>query len=119
MSSTTKTPEVTWKVIDFMMKKDSLLIVDNDGGLVPPIPAYNSAPAYVNFAPAFQTKFADLTKYSIAFPSAAEFKVWTFALLQATEAVVLHPNTSVDDAMNGMKSYMSNQLQADQIEIQK
>jgi multiple sugar transport system substrate-binding protein len=119
MSSTTKTPEVTWKVIDFMMKKDSLLIVDNDGGLVPPIPAYNSAPAYVNFAPAFQTKFADLTKYSIAFPSAAEFKVWTFALLQATEAVVLHPNTSVDDAMNGMKSYMSNQLDADQTEIQK
>jgi multiple sugar transport system substrate-binding protein len=119
MNATSKTPEVTWKVLDFMMQKDNLLVVDNDGGLVPPIPAYNKEPVYVNFAPAFQTKFADLTKYSIGFPSAAEFKVWGFALAQATETVVLHPNTSVDDAMKGMKSYLSNQLDDDQIEVQK
>jgi multiple sugar transport system substrate-binding protein len=119
MNATSKAPDVTWKVLDFMMKKDNLLVVDNDSGLVPPIPAYNKEPVYVNFAPAFQTKFADLTSYSAGFQSAAEFKVWGFALAQATETVVLHTNTSVDDAVKGMKSYLENQLDANQIEVQK
>jgi multiple sugar transport system substrate-binding protein len=119
MNATSKAPDVTWKVLDFMMKKDNLLVVDNDSGLVPPIPAYNKEPVYVNFAPAFQTKFADLTSYSAGFQSAAEFKVWRFALAQATETVVLHTNTSVDDAVKGMKSYLENQLDANQIEVQK
>jgi multiple sugar transport system substrate-binding protein len=119
MNASSKVPDVTWKVLDYMMRKDYLLVVDNYGGLVPPIPAYNKEPVYVNFWPATQTQFADLTKYSTGFPSAAEFKVWAFAIAQATETMVLHPNTSVDDAVNGMKTYMSNQLDADQIEVLK
>jgi multiple sugar transport system substrate-binding protein len=119
MNATSKAADVTWKVLDFMMRKDNLLVVDNDSGLVPPIPAYNKEPVYVNFAPAFQTKFADLTRYSVGFQSAAEFKVWGFALAQATETVVLHTNTSVDDAVKSMKSYLENQLDANQIEVQK
>jgi multiple sugar transport system substrate-binding protein len=119
MNASTKAPDVAWKVIDYMMKKDNLLLLDNFGGLIPPISAYNKEPVYVNFAPAFQTKFADLAKDSSGYPSSTAFKVWAFAFAQATETVVLHPNTSVDDAMNGMKSYMSNQLDANQFEILK
>jgi multiple sugar transport system substrate-binding protein len=119
LNATSKEPDVTWKVIDFMMGKENVLNVDNDGGLVPPISAYNTEPLYVNFAPATQTKFADLTNNSTGFPSAAEFKVWAFALAQATETMVLHPNTSVDTAVEGMKSYVTNQLDADQTEVLK
>jgi multiple sugar transport system substrate-binding protein len=119
MNASSKDLASTWKVFNYMMEKDNLINQDNLGGLVPPIVAYNTDPVYVNFAPAFQTPFGQLVNNSTVFPPLPDFKVWAFALAQATETVVLHPNTSVDTAAAGMKAYIANQLDDSQVEVLK
>jgi multiple sugar transport system substrate-binding protein len=119
LNAHSKDPDDAWKVLNLMMSKDLLLQQDLVGGLVPPILEYNKEPVYANFAPGFQTPFAELAAHSTTFPSNADFKVWAFALAQATETVVLHPNTSVELAAKGMKSYISNQLDDSEVEVLK
>lgn len=116
LSKASANPEAAWKVINFMMEKDNALEVGNYGGLVPPIPAYNTEKVYVDFAPAATQKlFADLLPIAKSAPSNADYKIWSFALAQATETVVLKPETTVDQAIAGMKSYIENQLGSDKI----
>jgi len=109
-------PDVAWQLLDFMQSKDNMLLVDNFAGFNPPIPAFYTEKVFIDFAPGFQEKFAKLVPIGIAAPAKADFKVWAYALAQATEAVVLKPDTSVDDAVAMMKTYVSGQLDATKIE---
>jgi multiple sugar transport system substrate-binding protein len=119
MNANSKDKGDAWKVFNLMMSKDLLLKQDNVGGLVPPISTYNADPIYADWAPGFQTPFADLASHSTSFPSSSDFKVWAFALAQATETMVLHPDTPVETAVKGMKSYISNQLDDSEVEVLK
>jgi multiple sugar transport system substrate-binding protein len=112
-------PDAAWKVVNFMLEKDNELEVANYAGFVPAIPAYNTEKAYVDFAPATQTFFADLLPKAVSAPPKADYKVWSFAIAQATETLVLHPETSVDDAIKGMKDYVAGQIGEDKVEVAK
>ncbi len=85
MDSASKDKSDAWTVFNLIMSKNFLLQQDNAGGLVPPIAAYNTEPIYANWAPGFQTPFADLAGQSTVLPLSTDFKVWAFALAQATE----------------------------------
>lgn len=115
LAKSSEHPDVAWKVINFMLQKKYALEVGNYAGFVPPIPAYNTEKDYVDFAPATQKTFADLLPVSRSAPANADYKVWSFALAQATETVVLKPETTVDQAIQGMKDYISNQLGSNKV----
>ena len=112
-------PDAAWKLINFMFQKDLALEVGNYGGLVPPIPSYISEKAYIDFAPSTQKGFADLLPVARSAPSNAGYKVWSFAIAQATETLVLHPETPIDQAVEGMKAYVAGQLGDDKVEVRK
>jgi multiple sugar transport system substrate-binding protein len=116
MAKTSPHPDLAWKLMNFMFQKDYALEVGNYGGLVPPIPAYISEKAYVDFAPSTQKGFADLLPIARSAPSNAGYKVWSFAIAQATETLVLHPDTSLDQAVKSMKDYVAGQLGDDKVE---
>lgn len=116
MAKSSKHPDIAFKLINSMMEKDSALTVGNYAGLVPAIPAYNKEKIYVDFAPATQTFFADLAPVGKFPPSNGDYKVWAFAFAQATQTIVLHPETSVDDAVAQMKSYVAGQIGDDKVE---
>jgi multiple sugar transport system substrate-binding protein len=112
-------PDIAWQLIDFMQQKDNMLVVDNNAGFNPPIPAFNTEKIFVDFAPGFQEKFASLVPIAQSPPANVDYKVWAFAFAQATEALVLKPDMSVDDAINMMKTYVTGQLDASKVEIRK
>ena len=119
MAKASAHPDAAWKLINFMFQKDLALEVGNYGGLVPPIPSYISEKAYIDFAPSTQKAFADLLPVARSAPSNAGYKVWSFAIAQATETLVLHPDTTVDQAVEGMKAYVAGQLGDDKVEVRK
>ncbi len=117
MYAKTKHPDLAWSLIDIMQRKNNMVEVDNYGGLVPPVPAYNTVPTYVAFAKEpFQATYAGFLPNSVALPASTEFSVWSFAIAQATETLVLKPDTPIDTVLKTMKSYTSQQLGSDRIE---
>jgi len=120
LSSKSAHPDLAWQLIDYAQQKKDMILVDNWGGLNPPMPSLNTDPTFVAFSPDFNEKFAKLVPISSAAPANADYKVWAFAFLQATEALVLKPEaTSVDDAVKMMTTYVSGQLEAGKIEVRK
>jgi multiple sugar transport system substrate-binding protein len=117
IAKSTKNPDMAFKLLDSMLQKQRLLEVVNYGGFVPPIAAYNTEEYYVDLWPATQTFFANLVPVGQTPPSVSEYKVWAYALGQATETLILKPETSLDDVMASMKEYIEGQIGADKIEI--
>jgi multiple sugar transport system substrate-binding protein len=117
MAKASPNQDAAWKLINFMLQKDNALEVGNYAGFVPAIPAYVSEKAYVDFAPSTQKGFADLLPVSRSAPSSAGYKVWSYAIAQATETLVLHPDTSLDQAVKSMKDYVAGQLGDDKVEV--
>lgn len=117
MYAKTQHPDLAWSLIDIMQRKENMVAVDNYGGLVPPVPNYKTDANYVAFAKTpFQEVYATFLPTAMSLPASPEFNVWSFALAQATETLVLKPATPVDTALKTMKSYVAQQLGSDRIE---
>ena len=115
--SKTPHPDLAWSLIDIMQRKPNMLELDNYGGLVPPVPAYSTDVVYTGFAKEpFQQGFAKLLPTEQSMPATQEFTVWSFALAQATETLVLKPATPIDAVLETMKSYVAGQLGDDRVE---
>jgi multiple sugar transport system substrate-binding protein len=115
--SKTPHPDLAWSLIDIMQRKANMLELDNYGGLVPPVPAYKTEKVYIDFAKEpFQEGFAKLLPTEQSMPASQEFSVWSFALAQATETLVLKPATPIDTVLQTMKSYVAGQLGDDRVE---
>lgn len=117
MYAKTHDPALAWSLIDIMQRKENMVAVDNYGGLVPIVPAYATDPTYVGFAKVpFQQKFASFLPTAVNMPASPEFGAWGFAIAQATETLVLKPQTPIDTVLKTMKAYVSQQLGSDRVE---
>jgi multiple sugar transport system substrate-binding protein len=119
LSIYSKTPHINlaWSLIDIMQRRPNMVEVDMYGGLVPPVPDYSDDPVYVAFAKKpFQTQYAKLFTNAHAMPASTEYNVWSFAVAQATETLVLKPATPIDDVAKAMRDYVVNQLGEDRVE---
>jgi multiple sugar transport system substrate-binding protein len=83
--------------------------------LVPSLPEYAKDPEFLNVAPPFREVFAKIADTSEIAPLDPNYSVWAQGFLTATQAVVVNPSTSVDDAVNQMSEYVSNQVGPDAI----
>ncbi|WP_246694279.1 extracellular solute-binding protein [Mesorhizobium sp. M2E.F.Ca.ET.209.01.1.1] len=109
--------KLAWSLIDIMQKKANMVELDQYGGLVPPVPAYAEDPGYVAFAKKpFQVEYSKLIANAHSMPASTEYSVWSFAVAQATETLVLKPETPIDDVVKTMREYVVNQLGDDRVE---
>jgi multiple sugar transport system substrate-binding protein len=115
IGSASKHPDLAWELIELAQTKENMLAADIVVALVPPIPDYANDPGNVNVAPDFRPVFAKIADTSQIAPLDPNYSVWAQGFLTATQAVVVNPNTSVDDAVQQMNDYVSNQVGPDQV----
>ena len=106
--------ELAWKFIDAAQSTDNLVAVALAAGLVPPTAAAAQDPRYLEVSP-FQGPFGELLKMAQPFPPGGDYIAWSNGFLRATEALVLDPSLSVDDAIADMAGYVENQLGPDKV----
>lgn len=117
MSKDPANPDLVWAAIDLMQQKANL---EKIAAWVPVVPAPTSMlndPKYLDLTqPPFQAAFAEVGPESTSMPSQPEFPIWGNAFQQATQAMVLHPKTSIDDGVKILRNYMASQVGADKLE---
>lgn len=112
----TPDPSLAFQLLDFMNQKEPMLQAANNIEFIPPVVAYATAPEYLNFAPPFQAEFAKFLPIAQEWPINSDFPAWSQGFQEATGALIQHPGTSVDDAINIMKNVVSQQIGADKTE---
>jgi multiple sugar transport system substrate-binding protein len=117
--SGTPNAKLAFSLLNFMMQKQNLLTVDNDGEWIPPVTSYATDPLYTNFGAPFQSEFAGLEKYASEWPDVANLPVWSQAFQDATGNLEQNSSTTVQDALNTMQSYVSEQLGSSAVETKK
>jgi multiple sugar transport system substrate-binding protein len=117
--SGTPNAKLAFSLLNFMMQKTNLLTVDRDGEWIPPVTTDATDPLYANFGAPFQTTFANLEKYASEWPDIANLPVWSQAFQEATGNLEQSSSTTVQDALNTMQSYVSEQLGSSAVETQK
>jgi len=108
-------PDLAWQLVSLIVGKKYLVAGANGTGFVPPQTAYWTDKEYTELAPPYQEQFGKLLAVAKSVPADPEYPLWAHALEAATEALVLKPNMSVDDAVRMMKKELSNQLGDDKL----
>ena len=106
--------ELAWQLIDAAQSTENLVAVGIGAGFVPPTSAAAQDPRYLGISP-FQKPFADKLQIAKAFPPGGDYVAWSNGFLRATEALVLDPTMSIDDAVADMAGYVENQLGPDKV----
>lgn len=109
--------DLAWKFIQTMQERDSLLDAALNGW-TPPVTAVANSPEWTGQDP-FQEGFQKLLPLSTGIPLKSGYNTWAMGLLTATESVVLDPKVTVDEAVQKMTDYVSNQAGSDIIEVKK
>ncbi|TPK85482.1 extracellular solute-binding protein [Mesorhizobium sp. B2-4-17] len=112
-----KNKDIAWKFIELQMTKGNILTAALNGW-TPPTPEARQDKDWLALDP-FQEGFQKLLPQSVGIPLKAGYPVWAMGFITATEAVVLDPTVSVDDAVQKMNDYVANQLGADQVMVKK
>jgi multiple sugar transport system substrate-binding protein len=116
IANTSPNADLAWEFIQVAQQQANMINASNWGGWMPPSASTAAQPGYVNYAPPYQKTFADLLPKSVEQPQSADFQVWGAGFNNATTALIQDPSTSVDKAINIMKTYITNQLGSDKVE---
>jgi multiple sugar transport system substrate-binding protein len=116
IAAKSKEPKAAFDFINTMENEQNSIDAANWAGWVPPNGSYWAAPSYTTFAPPYNAYFAKIASSATLTPSGANYSVWVQGMGQATGMLAQHPNTSVDAAVNALKTYVTNQLGPDQVE---
>ncbi|WP_321791820.1 extracellular solute-binding protein [Caballeronia sp. J97] len=111
----TANPDLAWQLVDLIVSKQYVVKGANWTGFVPPQQKYWTDKEYTELAPPYQEQYGKILAISKSVPADPEYPVWAHAFEAATEALVLKPKMSVDDAVKMMKSELSNQLGDDKL----
>lgn len=109
-------PRLAFDLIQIMESQKNQVDAANWAGFVPPDVKYGTAPAYANFAPPYQTFFSKVLPYATITPSQAAYTIWGQGFNEATGAIAQNPKTTVAQAIQLMKGYITGQLGANHVE---
>ena len=107
--------DLAWKFIQVYLQKKNVILAGLTNGHIPPLLAAQQDEAWTSVDP-FNVEYQKLIPVSVGSPVKSGSNTWAMGLLTATEAVVLDPNLSVDDAISKMDDYVSNQLGPEMVE---
>jgi multiple sugar transport system substrate-binding protein len=108
--------QLAWDYIQIAQQRVNMITADNTGGWVPPAKNYWTDSLYANYAPPYQKFFANIMPVSKEEPNTSDFTVWGTGFNNATGALIQNPSMTVDQAIGVMKSYITNQLGANNVE---
>jgi multiple sugar transport system substrate-binding protein len=108
--------KLAWDFIQVAQQRRHMITADNTGGWIPPDRQYWSDPMYANYAPPFQKKSAQVMPIAVDEPNTSDFTVWGTGFNNATGQIIQNPKTTVAQAVNTMKSYVTGQLGAKNVE---
>jgi multiple sugar transport system substrate-binding protein len=115
IGATSQHPDLAWELINLAQERENMLKNDIVVALVPPIPEYAQQPDFLNIAPPFRAVFSKIADTAQMAPLDPNYSVWAQGFLTATQAVIVNPDTSVDDAVKQMNDYVANQLGPDAV----
>jgi len=118
ISSHTAHAQLAWDFINVAQQRVNMIDVSNWGGGVPPDTQYFTDPLYANFAPPFQAEFAKIEPYGQEAPTTIDYAVWAEGFNAATQALQEHPSETVAQAVNTMKTLITDQLGSSLVETQ-
>lgn len=117
MSKDPSDPDLAWSAIEIMQEKQNMKDIAAWVAVVPAVESLKSDESYLSLSRSpFQKAFADLSATSRGMPSQAEFPIWGNAFQQATQAMVLKPATTIEEGIEILRSYMANQVGAENLE---
>ena len=108
-------PDLAWQLVQLIVGKQHAIDGANWTGFVPAQKSYWTDKQYTELAPPYQEQFGKLLAVAKSVPADPDYPVWAHAFEAATEALVLKPTMSVDDAVRMMKSELSNQIGDDKL----
>jgi multiple sugar transport system substrate-binding protein len=111
-------PSLAFQFISLMESQQNSINAANWAGWVTPNKAYWNAPAYTKFA-SYNNLFAQILPNSTLTPTGADYSVWAEGMGRATGQVAQDPGTSIDSAVNALKSYVTQQLGSSMVETLK
>ncbi len=117
IGSGTKHPDLAWDLLNLAQSRKNMLEADKAIALVAPVPEYTKDPEYLSVSPAFRPEFAKISLNAQIAPLDPNYSVWAQGFLTATQAVILDPKLSVDDAIGKMKDYVSDQVGPDEVAV--
>lgn len=113
-----KKKELAWKFIQVYLQKKNVILAALTNGMIPPITADLQDTAWTSVDP-LSLEYQKLLPTAVGVPVKSGYNAWAMGLLTATEAVLLDPKLSVDDAVQKMNDYVDNQLGSDKVEVKK
>lgn len=117
MSKDPSHPDLAWSAIEIMQEKQNMKDIAAWVAVVPAIESMKTDESYLSLSrPPFQKAFADLSATSRGMPSQAAFPIWGNAFQQATQAMVLKPETTIEEGVEILRSYMANQVGEENLE---
>jgi multiple sugar transport system substrate-binding protein len=111
--------DLAWDFIQTAQSRVNMIDVSNTAGWIPPDKQYWNDPLYAKYAPPYQADFAKLMPVAVDEPNTSDFTVWGTGFNNATGAIIQNPSTTVNQAMGIMKSYVTGQLGASNVETLK
>ena len=109
-------PSLAWDFIQIAQQRENMIDADNWSGWVPPDRNYWTDPLFTSGAPPYNEIFAKLLPASTLAPNTSDYTVWGNGFDTATGDIIANPSTTVDQAINAMKSYITQQLGANNVE---
>ncbi|MCL8000252.1 extracellular solute-binding protein [Brucella sp. 21LCYQ03] len=119
MSKSTADPDLAWSAMEIMQDKKNMMNIAAWVAAVPSVSTMRTDEEFLALSrKPFQKSFADLTDIATGMPSQAEFPIWGNGFQQATQAMVLKPQTTIDEGVEILRSYMANQVGEENLETQ-
>jgi multiple sugar transport system substrate-binding protein len=118
ISSSSSKKDIAWKFIEMCLEEKNLITFGLYVGQIPPVTAYAQDKAWTSLDP-FSADFQRILPLAVGVPVKSGYTNWAMGFLTATEAVVLDPKVSVDDAVQKMNDYITNQAGPDAVEVRK
>lgn len=115
VGASSSNPDLAWKFIEAAQTKENLINAANGAGWVSPDSDTWEDPAFVDFAPAYQTFFAEILPEAESFPNDPNFSIWATGFGMATAEIIQKPDTTVDQAIKILSDYVSGQLGEDAV----
>jgi len=118
VAAASKHKTLAFQLINLMENEKFSIDSANWAGFVSPSKSYWNLPSYTNFAPA-QKLFAQILPSATLTPTGADYSVWVQGMGEATGAIIQNPSTTVNQAVNILKNYVTQQLGASNVETIK
>ena len=110
--------KLAFDLISLMQSKTNSINTANWGGFIPPDKSSWTNPLYTSFAPG-ATLFANIEPYATLTPVGSAFTMWAQGMNEGTQMFVQNPKTTVAQAIQTAKNYITQQLGASNVETLK